>query len=135
MSKTEISSYDIDGVIFLGEGRVSGLTPGKNDLIITGRSFEEAGETYDYLHSRKIYNPVAFNLLRFDQKTRESSGHHKVKVIKQFNRNSPDYRVAIHYEDDPVQVEIIRAANIEGLFVVHVNTNGLINLENKRHWE
>ena len=34
-----INSYDIDGVIYMGEG-LDGLRPGPKDIVITGRSVE-----------------------------------------------------------------------------------------------
>ena len=133
MCYNAISSFDIDGVIFLG-GYADGLTPGPNDVIITGRSVEEKPETMDYMLERRIFNQVYFNPLAFNDKSRSSSGHHKAKTINDFNRTNGFDRIVLHYEDDPIQVEIIRAA-CPDVFVVHVNTNGLINLENKRHHE
>jgi hypothetical protein len=47
-----INSYDIDGVINLG-GDYKGLRPGPNDIIITGRSYEEADYTWAWLHRRR----------------------------------------------------------------------------------
>lgn len=138
-NRRRIASYDIDGVIFLGVDQIDGLTPGPHDVIITGRSFEESSETYQYLDSRGILNMVCFNNLEFDQKSRSSSGHHKAQTIREINEGEDwkDFgsKIVIHYEDDPIQAEIIRSYGIEGLFVVHVNTNGMINLENKRHHE
>ena len=60
-----INTFDIDGVITVG------LYPGPDDVIITGRSYEEAPETYAMLRSKGINNPVYFNPLPFDKKTRK----------------------------------------------------------------
>ena len=38
--------YDFDGVV------TAGKRPKPDDIIITGRSFEEAAETYNYLHKK-----------------------------------------------------------------------------------
>lgn len=132
-NRQRIASYDIDGVIFLGNHQIDGLIPGDWDVIITGRSLQEERETREYLLSRRITNHVFYNPLPYDMKSRSSSGHHKADTIKRYNDNNEWYRIVIHYEDDPIQAEIIRSHGIEGLFVVHVNTNGMINLENKRH--
>ena len=96
-----INSFDIDGVITVG------LYPGPNDVIITGRSFEEAPETYAMLRSKGINNPVYFNPLPFDKKSRKSSGVHKGMVIEMLLRAGT--KVKVHFEDDEVQKEEIEA--------------------------
>jgi hypothetical protein len=72
-----INSYDIDGVINMGD--YVGLQPGPNDIIITGRSVEEHDYTWEWLKKRNINNRVIFNCVDFKMKTRESSGEHKAK--------------------------------------------------------
>lgn len=104
MSKA-INSFDIDGVIFMG--KYDGVYPGRDDVIITGRSFEEEEETFGMLRSKGINNRVFLNPLRFDQKTRSSSGEHKGRVIGDLMESG--YRVMCHFEDDPIQAEIIKS--------------------------
>lgn len=113
----------MDGVIYLGEG-LTGVYPGPDDIIITGRSYEEAVETYKYLNSRGIYNQVYFNPLPFDRKTRETSGLHKSNVI---NKLKP----TLHFEDDPIQAAIINR-KCPDTTVIHIIQN-LVCKENERH--
>ena len=77
----KVNGFDIDGVIHLGNG-VCGVRPGPNDVIITGRSHEEAPETKAFLLRNGINNHVYFNPLTFDEKSRQSSGEHKAKTLK-----------------------------------------------------
>ena len=97
-----ILSFDIDGVIWNGED-IPGLIPGPNDIIITGRSFEEAEVTDAMLQSRGIYNKVFYHQVLFKKKTRELSGKHKANILKVYAAE-----IAFHYEDDPIQADIIR---------------------------
>lgn len=97
-----INSFDLDGVIFLQKG-LMGVRPFPNDVIITGRSYEEMDETCAMLDSHGISNQIFFNRLPFNKKTRESSGYHKASVLGQLG-----FGVKIHFEDDPVQAKIIR---------------------------
>lgn len=99
-----INSFDIDGVIYFGPNDL-GVFPGPEDVIITGRSFQEAPKTLEMLRSRGINNPVFFNPLTEEEKTRESSGEWKAKVLKGLINKG--YDVHIHFEDDPIQVETI----------------------------
>lgn len=124
-----INSFDIDGVIYLGEG-VEGLRPNKDDVIITGRSVDESPETLQYLHSRGIFNRVYFNPIPFDDKTRASSGVHKAHTLNKLLNLG--INIVCHFEDDPIQLAQIRAI-CPSVFAVHVNTNGLVELENVRH--
>lgn len=114
-----VNSYDIDGVITIG------LTPRPEDIIITGRSYEEAPETLKYLYERGIYNQVFFNPKRFEEKTRESSGKHKANILKVMY---PE--IDKHFEDDPIQkAEIEKEVDIPVVLVKH----NLTNKENERH--
>lgn len=122
-----INSYDIDGVIYLG-GDFKGLRPEPDDVIITGRSYEEYAETSRFLESRGIKNQVFYNKKRFDEKTRETSGIHKAGVLNALARS--DRKISIHFEDDPVQARIIRELAPD-VIVVEVQSN-LVNLENER---
>lgn len=97
----KICSFDIDGVIFNGPN-IPGIIPGRNDVIITGRSIEEQAETEAMLRSRNISNEVYYNLCKFNDKSREKAGQHKANTL-----NTLDF-VFIHYEDDPLQAEIIK---------------------------
>ena len=121
---TKINTFDMDGVITIG------LTPRPEDIIITGRSYEEAKETYAYLQNRNIHNAVYFNPIPYEAKTRESSGQHKAKIIKLLQSNGIE--VLKHFEDDEVQKAEIEK-NCE-VIVVHVVHN-LTEKENVRHLE
>ena len=124
-----INSYDIDGVIYLGS-KLTGLTPRKEDIIITGRSFQETPETLFMLQLRDIHNQVFFNPKPFNEKTRETSGWHKANIINSMNSNY--YTIDIHYEDDEIQADIIaKNTKTNVIFVKH----DLVNKENQRHYE
>lgn len=121
-----VNSFDIDGVIDL-EGR-PGVYPGPNDVIITGRSYEEAQETLEMLEKMGINNTVCFNPLPFNQKTRVTSGKHKARILNELALKG--VIVAVHFEDDEVQVtEISRLA--PQVVVVHLR-HSLVNPENTR---
>ena len=100
-----VNTFDIDGVIYIGPG-ITGIYPGPNDIIITGRSEEGRPKTQKMLQDRDIFNQVYYNPLPFDEKTRESSGKHKATVINELLMGGFD--VKVHYEDDPIQASIIR---------------------------
>ena len=76
-----INGFDIDGVLNLGNGKC-GIHPGPNDVIITGRSYEETPETMIFLKRNGIHNKVYFNNVTFDNKSRKSSGVHKAETLK-----------------------------------------------------
>lgn len=124
----KINTYDIDGVIYMGEDYV-GLWPGPNDHIITGRSFEEHEETVEFLQSRSIFNTLHMNPLKFYEKTRVSSGQHKGYTIKKLQESG--YQIGIHFEDDEIQAEEIRkiVPDVQIVMIVH----DLVEKENKRH--
>ena len=90
-----LKGYDIDGVI------TTGIVPESDAVIITGRSREEAPETYDMLHKRGIFNAIYFNAVLFENKTRENSGFWKSFMINYLNVES-------FYEDEELQADIIR---------------------------
>ena len=123
-----INTFDIDGVITVG------LYPGPDDVLITGRSFEEAEETYAMLRSKGIKNAVFFNKLPFDKKDRKSSGTHKGNTILELIRSGTS--VSVHFEDDEIQKEeierILRSHNITDVTVVHV-VHSLTEKENVRN--
>jgi hypothetical protein len=122
-----INTYDIDGVIYLGE--YDGLYPGKDDIIVTGRSIEEKPETIRMLESKGIKNSVMFNPLPFDEKSRVSSGIHKGRVIKDMIDSGIEH--GVHFEDDEIQIEAIRGI-VPDVRIVHV-VSDLVDKENVRH--
>lgn len=114
-----MKSFDIDGVVSLG------ICPGAEDVIITGRSIDEYTETMEMLTSRGIFNQVFFNPVPFAEKTRLSSAQHKARVINALE-------ITRHFEDDPIQIEIIRSL-CHNCYVVEVKSD-LVNLENERKY-
>jgi hypothetical protein len=123
----KINTFDIDGVIYLGE--YNGIYPGAGDVIITGRSYEETDETLAMLDRKGIRNTVFFNPLRFDQKTRESSGRHKARVILSLRELGLEH--GVHFEDDEVQIAEIKKL-IPEVRIVHV-VSDIVTKENVRH--
>jgi len=124
-----INSFDIDGVIFFGQD-LGGVYPGPHDIIITGRSFEEKPETEAMLLSKGIKNEVFYNPLTFDQKTRITSGVHKGCVL--LNLLNTGFKIGIHFEDDPIQIEQIIKI-VPQIRIVHLVHN-LVEKENVRHF-
>lgn len=124
-----VNTFDIDGVIFMG--KFGGVYPGPSDIIITGRSIQESTETYKMLESKGITNPVFFNPLPFDEKTRESSGLHKAKTIKSLE--GAGKVVEVHFEDDEIQAAVIlrECPNVKVVLLQH----NLVEKENVRHLE
>ena len=123
-----INSFDIDGVITIG------IYPGPDDVIITGRSFEETPETLAMLESRGISNKVFFNTLCFNEKTRLSSGTHKGNTLKKLI--SSGVNIGCHMEDDEIQKaeieRVLTEAGISTVTVVHIVHN-LTEKENVRN--
>ena len=124
-----IRTFDIDGVIAINR-EIGGLRPDPNDVIITGRSYEEREETEIMLARRNITNKVIFNDLPYDQKTRESSGEHKAKTIRALQ--AAGYTVLAHFEDDEIAIGIINK-ECPDVPVIHIVHN-LSNKENQRHY-
>ena len=122
-----MNTFDCDGVITLG------IYPGKYDVIITGRSFEEADVTLQYLKEKGITNKVYFNPLKFDEKTRESSGLHKANTLNRLIEQGAD--IKYHFEDDPIQIESIKSNLKYPVKIIHINHDGEINMENVSHEE
>jgi len=111
-----MKSFDIDGVIYLGDLGV-GVFPGPEDILITGRSYQEAPKTLRWLQARGINNQVFFNPLDEKDKTRPSSGEHKARTLKGLIENG--YRIDVHFEDDPIQKAIIEE-RLPFLKVIHL---------------
>lgn len=122
-----INSFDIDGVIFLGD--LGGIYPGPKDIIITGRSFEEEAETLSMLNEKGIKNPVFFNPLRFNEKTRITSGRHKAKILNWFMQLGGN--IGFHIDDDPIQINEIK--KMHPLLPVILMQHDLVEKENVRH--
>lgn len=118
-----MNSFDFDGVISVG------IFPGPDDIIVTGRSYEEKEETEAWLAARHIGNTVYYNSLRFDEKTRESSGEHKAKTFIRLKTEGKP--VTIHFEDDDIQAAVIER-NCPWIHVVRV-THDLTEKENVRY--
>tara|TARA_Y100000593_G_C4150388_1_gene256766 strand:+ start:21 stop:437 length:417 start_codon:yes stop_codon:yes gene_type:complete len=132
-----VNGFDIDGVIHLGAG-VCGIRPGPGDVIITGRSYEEEAETLAFLRRNGIHNPVFFNQVPYEEKSRESSGWHKGETIKMLHRTG--LTIQYFFEDDEVQkaeierkIEEVSTWKIQTR-VIHVN-NPHVKKENRRHLE
>lgn len=104
-----MNGFDLDGVVSLG------IHPGPDDVIITGRSFEQAKETYAFLHARSIFNAVYFNPINYVDRSREKSGAWKAFILNTI-------KVDRYFEDDPVQLEIIKQAHPE-LDIIHIVHN------------
>lgn len=128
MSKA-IATFDIDGVIFNGHG-VPGIYPGPDDIIITGRSFEEEKETRTMLFDKGITNKVYFNPTPFEEKSREDSGKHKANTINRLIESGLD--IYCHYEDDLVQVKEMKKHS--DVYVIWVR-NPRVGKRNRRQDE
>ncbi len=120
-----MNGFDCDGVITVG------LYPGPDDIIITGRSFEEISETEIMLKNKGILNKVYYNPLKFNDKTRESSGEHKASILNSLREKGQI--INIFFEDDEIQKKVIQE-QCSWLEVVHVK-HELTNKENVRHLE
>jgi hypothetical protein len=125
---SRVNSFDIDGVIYINDELI-GVYPGKDDFIITGRSFEEMPETIAMLEARGIFNEVFFNPIPFDEKSRKSSGMHKANILNDLK--SQGFDVGIHFEDDEIQAEVINDF-APWVHVVHL-VHELSEKENRRH--
>jgi len=89
-----LHGFDIDGVI------TADVKPNEDGVVITGRSYEEAAETYKMLRDRGIFNAVFFNNVPYGGKTLENSARHKANTINALGLSK-------FYEDDPRQHAII----------------------------
>ena len=100
--KPTINTFDIDGVIYFGED-FTGVRPGTEDVIITGRSFMQREETEAMLQSRGIFNTVMYNPITREDPlySREESGRHKARCIMELKKT---YDIGLHFEDDPIQI-------------------------------
>ena len=103
----KINTFDIDGVIYFGEG-ITGVRPCDGDIIITGRPIAEEKETIKMLKERRIYNTVYFNPIARDnyQYNRGTSGKFKAGIITTLKKLG--YEMGMHFEDDPIQIDEIK---------------------------
>lgn len=122
-----IASFDLDGVILM-DGGYPGVYPGVNDIIITGRSYEEYPETIFELRLKGITIIPYFNPIPFKEKTRKGSGIHKGNTLKFLKEHG--YDIGIHYDDDEIQIEQINRIipEVKTVLVSH----DLAEKENKR---
>jgi hypothetical protein len=109
-----INGFDFDGVISLG------IYPGPRDVIITGRSYEEAEYINKVLKDRGIYNAVYFNMMPKEGRKRSDSGKHKARVLGILMENG--VIIDKFFEDDEIQVKEIKNAHPD-LPVVHVKSD------------
>lgn len=117
MTVGQINTFDFDGVIYLGE-KILGLTPQRNDIIITGRTFEEKEIVERILLHRGIFNQVYYNPTPKCIRTREQSGQHKGLVLMHLI-NEKGVKHGVHFEDDEIQIaEILKI--IPTLTIVHI---------------
>lgn len=115
----EICGFDCDGVLSIPALGKSRIMPDVGDIIITGRSYEEEKETREYLNNNGIWNEIFFNPAKFEDKSRESSGHHKANILTLLkNRN---INVKAFFEDDEIQARIIKRSCswVNIIMVVH----------------
>lgn len=124
-----VNGFDIDGVIHQGSFG-AGIRPGPHDVIITGRSHEESKETLHFLRKNGINNVVFFNPVKFEDKTRKSSGTHKAKTINKLLEMG--IKINLFFEDDEIQAaEIEKATSVTVVRVL----SGHVEKENVRHLE
>lgn len=123
MNKKEIYAYDFDGVV---RGSDSDdhvkIVPEPGSIIITGRAIDEAAFVRGFLDDAGIECPVYHNFMFKEGRLRSCSGEWKSQFIKFFNEKSPRCQIVRFYEDDPVQLEIIKN-NLPALDLVYVENN------------
>ena len=113
-------AYDFDGVISIG------ITPrSSQDFIITGRCIDEKEEVLKVLKERGITNHVYFNPMTLKErgnhtlKARRFSGTHKARTLEMLKNDG--YEITRFFEDDPVQLKLIKKSNPK-LDVVHIKS-------------
>lgn len=115
-----INAFDYDGVVSLG------ITPGPNDVIISGRCFDEAPEINKKLRERGIFNAIYFNPISYElrgdhtEACRKISGHHKVAIVCMLKING--ITVKNFFEDDNIQAKIIKKVH-KDVNIVMVTSN------------
>lgn len=113
----EINSFDLDGVIYFG-GESPGVYPGPDDIIITGRSYEEKEKTEAWCERFGIKNRIYFSKVPVALRTREISGYHKAVTLLELLKTM---NIVRHFEDDPIQKDIIEAIvpTVSVVYLVH----------------
>lgn len=107
MKNNKLNSYDFDGTLTTGDFHPKvGV-----DIVLTGRCYSEAEYVYDKLKDLEIRGiAVFFNPLSLDirgnhcEEARVKSAIHKVNVLTTLAANHD----VTHYDDDPIQIKIIR---------------------------
>ena len=112
---TTVNTFDFDGVIYFGGDNI-GTRPSEGDIIITGRSYEEREKTETWCKRFGIKNQIIFSRVPEKLKTREISGYHKAITLRELQKTM---KIAIHFEDDPIQKAIIEAM-VPEVRVVHL---------------
>jgi len=111
----EINSFDLDGVIYFGKDS-RGICPGPNDVIITGRSWEEKEKTEAWCERFGIMNQIYFSKVPVALRTREISGYHKAVTLLELLKTM---NIVRHFEDDPIQKDILEAM-VPEVKVIHL---------------
>lgn len=112
---TTVNTFDFDGVVYFGREN-PGVRPAEGDIIVTGRSWEEREKTEKWCEKYGIKNRIIFSEVPEALKTREISGYHKAITLRNLLKTT---KIAIHFEDDPVQKAIIEAM-VPEVQVVHL---------------
>lgn len=102
-----VSIFDFDGVTREGNH------PSPGDIIVTGRTMEEAPIVYAYLRANGLGDtPVYFNPIMLKDRqnhndfAKSKSGNHKAKIIQLLKDNGVN--IGKMHEDDPLQAGIIK---------------------------
>lgn len=113
--RRKVNMFDFDGVTR------EGANPGEYDIVVTGRTFEEAHIVYAELIKRDILVPVYFNPIHLKDRgaqsiaARKCSGNHKANIISMLKAN--DVNIGYFHEDDPIQLNCIQAAHPDVMIV------------------
>jgi hypothetical protein len=110
-----INAFDFDGVVYFGNDS-PGVYPGPDDVIITGRSFQEQAKTESWCDHFGIKNRIYFSQVPVALRTREISGYHKAITLRELLKFS---RIELFFEDDPIQKAIIESM-VPEVKVVHL---------------
>jgi hypothetical protein len=90
-----VKGFDLDGVITIG------IFPGPDDVIISGRSVDEALDTLLALRALGIKNQVFFSPVEVVEKNETRSGTFKARVIRRLG-------ITQFFEDSYEQAAIIK---------------------------
>jgi hypothetical protein len=100
--------FDFDGVI------TAGLNPGPQDIVITGRTIDDAQFVLNHLRQKNLSVPVYFYPGTMQHRgrgtitCRENSGKHKAETILKLVRQG--VMIGKIFEDDPVQIKQMELA-------------------------